>query len=358
MKKNYTTSVFMVMVLLFFGFADSAIAQNLLENGNMEIWEADTIAGWDIRMDNEISVTQETSIVFEGTSSAKVTVNGDRAGTDFGQTQIIIEDGETYDFSCMTYHTDGNLFFAWVIGVPGNYTFSSSAGIHSDNETLGEWTNFTWQFTNENALYDTVNVFYRFYKIPNGSQIPEVVYIDAASVTKNVPGTDATLSDLTVAGGTIEGFDPGVFDYEVFLPEGITEVPEVGATPADDSASVDITPATSLSGEEADRTTTILITAEDGTTTQVYTVLFTVVTTGVQPAFGNALKVYPVPANNQLIISGLKQVPVDIFILDVTGRVVKQMTSTGKKSQLDISGLNPGHYFIKVEDKVAKFIKQ
>jgi uncharacterized repeat protein (TIGR02543 family) len=49
--------------------------------------------------------------------------------------------------------------------------------------------------------------------------------------------TDATLSDLTVDGTTIAGFDPATLDYSKELPYGTTTVPTVGATTTDPNAS-------------------------------------------------------------------------------------------------------------------------
>lgn len=84
----------------------------------------------------------------------------------------------------------------------------------------------------------------------------------------HVLGTDATLSDLTVNGTTIPGFDPNIFEYDYTVPNG-DPIPVVGATPSDTNATVDITQATSLPG-----TAEVLVTAEDSITTNLYTVNF------------------------------------------------------------------------------------
>ncbi len=81
-------------------------------------------------------------------------------------------------------------------------------------------------------------------------------------------GTDATLSDLTVNGTTIPGFDPNVFEYDYTVANG-DPIPVVGATPSDTNATTEITQATSLPG-----TATVLVTAEDTITTNLYTVNF------------------------------------------------------------------------------------
>lgn len=98
---------------------------------------------------------------------------------------------------------------------------------------------------------------YSFYEF-------EVYEAVAASV-------DATLSDLTVNGTTVTDFLAMSFTYDVELPVGTTVVPTVVGTPTQGTASAVVTNAASLPG-----TTTVLVTAEDGTTTQTYTLNFTV----------------------------------------------------------------------------------
>ncbi|MFZ9046567.1 MAG: hypothetical protein ACO2ZZ_11930, partial [Cyclobacteriaceae bacterium] len=83
--------------------------------------------------------------------------------------------------------------------------------------------------------------------------------------------TDATLSDLQVSGGTVQGFSNDIFSYEVELPFGTEEVPEVTAVATDANASVVVNAASALPGE-----TTIVVTAEDVSVSQTYTVAFTI----------------------------------------------------------------------------------
>jgi len=70
--------------------------------------------------------------------------------------------------------------------------------------------------------------------------------------------TDASLRELKVDGETVEGFDPLITDYDIVLPYGTTEVPEVTATTNDANATVTVTQAASLPG-----TATIQVTAAD-----------------------------------------------------------------------------------------------
>jgi len=88
--------------------------------------------------------------------------------------------------------------------------------------------------------------------------------------------SDATLSDLTVDETTVTGFDRTTLDYNKELPYGTTTVPTVGVTTADPNASKVITQVTNVTGTEAQRTATVVVTAEDGTTQKIYTVTFSV----------------------------------------------------------------------------------
>lgn len=83
-----------------------------------------------------------------------------------------------------------------------------------------------------------------------------------------VAGTDATLSDLTVDGVTIPGFAPDVFNYDYPVATG-NPIPFVDAVATDSLATLIINQATSLPGAA-----TVVVTSEDGLTTNTYTVNF------------------------------------------------------------------------------------
>ena len=83
---------------------------------------------------------------------------------------------------------------------------------------------------------------------------------------------DANLSDLTVNGTTVSTFSSSKTTYDIELPVGTSTVPTViGTTKQSSPASAVTTNAGSLPG-----TTTVLVTAQDGTTTKTYTLNFTV----------------------------------------------------------------------------------
>ncbi len=107
-----------------------------------------------------------------------------------------------------------------------------------------------------------------FSSIPAGGSIAYIdnvyFYGDETSVS-----SDATLNDLKINGVTIDGFASTKMSYEVMLPAGTVEIPEVIANTSHSAATAAVNPATSLPG-----TTAIVVTAEDQVTTLTYEVSF------------------------------------------------------------------------------------
>lgn len=92
----------------------------------------------------------------------------------------------------------------------------------------------------------------------------KIKFVSAAS-------NNARLADIQVNGSNINGFNAYLNTYNVQLPYGTTEVPVVTATAQDAGATVTITQPTSTTG-----TATIHVAAADGTTTNTYTLHFSV----------------------------------------------------------------------------------
>ena len=90
-----------------------------------------------------------------------------------------------------------------------------------------------------------------------------------------VESTDATLSEITVAGNALDmskfAEKDGALQYDYELPMNTTEVPAVTYTLNDETASAVKTDAADVNG-----TTTIVVTAEDGITTKTYKINFSV----------------------------------------------------------------------------------
>jgi hypothetical protein len=121
--------------------------------------------------------------------------------------------------------------------------------------------------------YNKASIFFNFGT--TGAVAGEQTYYwDDMKFGDGTISHDATLSDLKVSGTTVAGFSASTLIYNVELPAGTTVVPTVTATKNNAGATVLITPAASLPG-----TSTVLVTAEDGTSTKTYSVVFTVLLT-------------------------------------------------------------------------------
>ena len=135
-------------------------------------------------------------------------------------------------------------------------------------------------------------------------------------------GDNADLATLAVSGGTLTpAFTPGTKDYAVVVPNAVSSL-TVTATAADAPwATVEISPAQPMSLVEGMNPVTVTVTAEDGTTTGVYTVLISRASPGdlISPNIGM-----------------LKQVPAGVFQRDATATNLSTV-SAFRMSQFEIT---------------------
>ena len=116
------------------------------------------------------------------------------------------------------------------------------------------------------------NWYYAFGGRNGGSGDSYYDKIEVVFAGPSGPSSDATLKSLKYNGTSVTNFDPNTTTYDVELPAGTTTVPTVTAEKNDTKASDPvINPAISLPGS-----TTVTVTAEDGTTKKTYTINFTV----------------------------------------------------------------------------------
>jgi hypothetical protein len=156
---------------------------------------------------------------------------------------------------------------------------------------------------------------------------------------------NADLNFIKVDGENIPDFNPAVLNYTHTLPAGTTEVPTVTWEVAQQDALVTPTVATAVPG-----TTSLLVTAQDGTTTKTYTVEF-VLSTGVQSSALANITVYPSPANAEVNIVNVEQVE-RIQIINITGNVVYDQPVLGaNKVHINVSDWASGIYIIRAIDK-------
>jgi hypothetical protein len=171
--------------------------------------------------------------------------------------------------------------------------FTISAGetvlqttITTQPNAIETWVEQTGVFNNPIARDITIK-FYKYGGVTgNETNLNQLMFVDDVSLKYAGPFTspvdDTSLSVLTQDGAAIAGFTASKTTYDIFLAEGTTIVPTIAATANNPSATAVITAATSIPG-----TTTIFITAEDGTTTNTVSINFSI------PALGQEFLTNP-----------------------------------------------------------------
>lgn len=195
-------------------------------------------------------------------------------------------------------------------------TISESVDLAGTN--IEEWDDLGVAIIIQN--YETAEVFQSGYAVENG-----------------VFASDASLTELNIDGTSIPGFSPDVFEYNIDLPEGTTEIPVVTATATDENSTVIIVPTMELPG-----TTTVDVFAEDLITHNTYTVNFTILT-DIEDNKASKVVVYPNPTSGLFYISGVSDA--NIAVYSITGNLVME---TNTSSRVDLSTQPDGVYFIKI----------
>ncbi len=84
---------------------------------------------------------------------------------------------------------------------------------------------------------------------------------------ENLTDVSVALSDIQINGESLEGFEPGIYEYDLVIPAGV--LPVVTATPMDSSSSCDIQQVVEVPG-----TAVITVTSSDGSMSNVYKINF------------------------------------------------------------------------------------
>lgn len=118
------------------------------------------------------------------------------------------------------------------------------------------------------------------YTVSNGNSSEDVTYAVTLTVEESL-SNDATLKSLT-AGDQEIALVEGTYEYSVEFPYVTADIPQIVAEVNYPAATVALTQATGLPG-----TATAVVTAQDGTTTQTYTVHLTRKAPGLYQALFN-----------------------------------------------------------------------
>jgi len=182
-----------------------------------------------------------------------------------------------------------------------------------------------------------------------------------AEIEVVLPNVNATLSNISLSEGELNPvFDSTILHYTVCVNKELGEI-GITATPSDPNANV--------SGDigwcmlTQDTTVfTITVTAEDGVTTQDYTVMVVYCNVGIVETHCNAsLRVYPNPTTGQLTIENGELTMENVEIYNIVGQKLQsKIENLGLQSkiEIDVSHLSNGLYFLKIDGKTVKFIKK
>ena len=175
----------------------------------------------------------------------------------------------------------------------------------------------------------------------------------------------AALSALTVSEGVLmPDFNPAIFTYYVHVANTVSAITLTAAPANHPNATVsgDVGTHTLIVGQNP---FTITVTSEDNTATNDYKVFVTRVDDvgigDVEAENFLPIRVYPNPTTGQLRVAGYGvQADAEIEIYDVVGCNVEtyRVRPTEDEAVINISGLANGLYFLKIDNKTVKIIKQ
>ena len=193
-------------------------------------------------------------------------------------TELTTQNAASMEFLHVDVWTNANPANTTLQVSPINNGTGASETLVTINYTQGSWysvnipksafTGMTWD-----------SVFQmKFAANGAGSTNPVDIYLDNIYFwkTPTAAGSDATLSDLKIDGNTIAGFNSGVVNYTIELPNGTTIIPQItSATTTDVAATKVITQASALPGSA-----TVVVTSQNASVTKTYTVNFVVIGPG------------------------------------------------------------------------------
>ena len=226
--------------------------------------------------------------------------------------------------------------------------FTISAGetvlqttITTQPNAIETWVEQTGVFNNQIARDITIK-FYKYGGVTgNESNLNQLMFVDDVSLKYAGPFTypedDTSLSDLTQDGATIAGFTESKTTYDIFLAGGTTVVPTIAATPNNANATIAITDATSIPG-----TTTIIITAEDETTTNNVSINFSI----------------PAPGQEFLTNPNINTTATDANGVAGSGNMPTNLGGWGTGANGSYAPTSAGNGDCHSEDRMFKFFKK
>lgn len=182
---------------------------------------------------------------------------------------------------------------------------------------------------------------------------------DSLSVDDIVFVYSAWLTGIDIGEYSIGDFDKGVMDYHLHVDDSsLLDRGEVVAHTEVADATVEV------ERQRVDDTSVrieITVTAEDGVTEKVYTVMLTTGASDGSTFLGvnetaqsmSGLKVYPNPAADQLTV----ECNGEVVLTDLSGRVARRIVSDGRAT-IDLTDLPKGSYIVRCGNMARSIVKK
>lgn len=279
----------------------------------------------EIRFKHQNTADKKTQIIVDCSAGGNFSLTGDALSAEAESSVPVADDGTTYII---------------VLKIQFGAT-ATTVDMFIDPDDLGGTNPGTADVT---ATTDYAIQFDQLEFSQGDFDEPRFAATYAAVTPAQALSDDATLSDLTVSGSTVDGFDAATLTYNVELPYGTSEVPTVGYTLNDDNADAAQSDATSLPGA-----TTVVVTAEDGSTMKTYTINFTIAT-AINELLDLNVSVYPNPVVDRLQISAETARIQQVDVLNLNGqKIISRQVDNISSYQLDVSQLATGCYVLAIK---------
>ena len=205
----------------------------------------------------------------QATVMTEIDIDGNKAmkyaNLNYQGIEYTSSDVSAMEYVHLDYYTADATAFQFFLIAGGENAYDVAA---TDGITTGEWVSIDIPLSFFSDAGRDLTAAIQFKIVGNNNLFLDNLYFWKEPAAT---GTDTSLSDLTVDGTTITGFSSSSSSYSIELPAGTVSVPTLVATTTDGDATSVITNATSLPGDS-----TILVTAQDGTTTNTVTVSFSI----------------------------------------------------------------------------------
>ncbi len=177
----------------------------------------------------------------------------------------------------------------------------------------------------------------------DGAFPPDSITVPLSLKVDEYASWNRDLASLVPDAGTLDpAFSPDVVSYTLAIHPDSTSV-TFTATAADAGATV----TGDLIFDNIPGTATITVTAADGSS-QDYTVEVSHIT-GMDQSASSLARIYPNPADHYIMVSlGQEFEGADMYIMDTAGKLVLSDVYESENQHVDLSGMQPGIYFMKV----------